>query len=85
MTPRDILIERCEGEIARCETLLRAGHRDIEGLLQGLQDWSCELRLLRLQGNVQPIRLVCADQGGVAQNLRLADPEVLGASNRRSQ
>jgi hypothetical protein len=40
-------IERCQREIAEIERLLRSGHRDLEGLLRALSDWSAELRLLQ--------------------------------------
>jgi hypothetical protein len=39
-------MERCRREIAEIETLLRAGHPDLDGLLLALSDWSTELRLL---------------------------------------
>jgi hypothetical protein len=39
-------MDRCRREIAEIESLLRAGHPDIEGLCMGLTDWSTELRLL---------------------------------------
>jgi len=39
-------IERCDKEMAEAEAMLRAGHRDMEGLLQQLMDWSIERRLL---------------------------------------
>lgn len=39
-------MERCRREIARIEEQLRAGHRDVEGLLLALADWSAELRIL---------------------------------------
>jgi hypothetical protein len=39
-------MERCRREIAEIETLLRAGHPDLDGLLLVLSDWSTELRLL---------------------------------------
>lgn len=39
-------IERCDREIAEVERLLRAGHRDIEGLCRALIDWSVERRFL---------------------------------------
>jgi hypothetical protein len=40
-------MERCHREIAEIETLLRAGHPDLQGLLLGLSDWNAELRLLK--------------------------------------
>jgi hypothetical protein len=39
-------IERCDKEMADAEEILRAGHRDMEGLLQKLQDWAFERRML---------------------------------------
>ena len=39
-------IERCDQEIAEAEAMLRAGHRNMEGLLQALMDWSAERQLL---------------------------------------
>ena len=39
-------VERCDKEIAQAEAMLRAGHRDMEGLLQQLMDWATERRLL---------------------------------------
>ena len=37
---------RCRREIAEIESLLLAGHPDVEGLCLALADWSQELRLL---------------------------------------
>ena len=39
-------IERCRREIAGIEAQLRAGHRDLRGLVLALIDWHAELRLL---------------------------------------
>jgi hypothetical protein len=39
-------IERCDKEIAQAEAMLRAGHRDVPGLLLQLMDWSIERRML---------------------------------------
>jgi hypothetical protein len=39
-------MDRCRAEIAEAQRLLRAGHRDVEGLCLMLSDWSAELRLL---------------------------------------
>jgi hypothetical protein len=39
-------IERCDKEMADAEAMLRAGHRDMEGLLLQLMDWAIERRLL---------------------------------------
>jgi hypothetical protein len=39
-------IERCDKEIAEAEAMLRAGHRDVAGLLLKLMDWSIERRML---------------------------------------
>lgn len=42
-------IERCDREIAHFEGELRAGNLDMGGLLQAIQDWSAERRLLECQ------------------------------------
>lgn len=42
----DRAIQRCDREIAYMEAELRAGRGDMEGLLQGLQDWSWERRMI---------------------------------------
>jgi hypothetical protein len=39
-------IERCDKEMAEAEAMLRAGHREVAGLLQQLMDWAIERRLL---------------------------------------
>src|SRR5438067_9625553 len=39
-------MERCRREIAEIESLIRAGHPEIEGLCLALLDWSAELRLI---------------------------------------
>jgi hypothetical protein len=39
-------LERCSKEIAEAERNLRAGHRQVEAILQQLMDWSIERRLL---------------------------------------
>lgn len=39
-------MERCRREITEIESLLLAGHPDIEGLTMALHDWSNELRIL---------------------------------------
>jgi hypothetical protein len=39
-------IERCRREIAEIERLLLAGHRDVQGLVMALSDWSAEPRLI---------------------------------------
>jgi hypothetical protein len=44
--PIDPRIARCLREIERCESELRAGNVDMEGILLGLFDWSVELRLI---------------------------------------
>lgn len=48
MTSEQILneIARCEREAAEAESCLRAGDLDEEGLLQWLEDWQWEKRLL---------------------------------------
>ena len=46
-------IERCDKEIAEAEAMLRAGHRDVAGLLLKLVDWSIERRILVENGAVQ--------------------------------
>ena len=40
-------MERCHREIAEIESLLLAGHPDIEGLCVALSDWSEERRVLQ--------------------------------------
>ena len=47
-------IERCDKEIAEAEAMLRAGHRDVAGLLLQLMDWSIERRMLSENGAVKP-------------------------------
>jgi hypothetical protein len=39
-------VNRCRAEIAATESLLLAGHPDVEGLCMALADWSAELRIL---------------------------------------
>jgi len=39
-------IERCRRRICEIESLLLAGHPDVEGLVMALSDWSAELRLI---------------------------------------
>lgn len=39
-------VERCHREIAAIEAELRAGNRDLQGLLLALSDWHAELRLV---------------------------------------
>ena len=39
-------MERCDKEIAEAEAMLRAGHREVEGLLLQLMAWATERRLL---------------------------------------
>lgn len=39
-------LERCDREIASLEAELLAGGHDMEGLLQGLQDWEWERRVI---------------------------------------
>lgn len=39
-------LARCEQEIAAIEAQLREGAGDVEGLLQGLQDWAYEKRMI---------------------------------------
>ena len=45
-------IERCYQEIAQAEAMLRAGHREVAGLLLQLMDWSIERRLLSGRGTL---------------------------------
>ena len=45
-------IERCNKEIAGAEAMLRAGHREVAGLLLQLMDWSIERRLLSGRGTL---------------------------------
>jgi hypothetical protein len=40
-------VDRCLAEITQVESLLSAGHPDIEGLMLALADWSAELGILR--------------------------------------
>ena len=40
-------IDCCHREIAGIEATLRAGHRDLQGLILALIDWHAELRLLQ--------------------------------------
>jgi len=49
MTPASTCAEiaRCDAEIFHLETLLRAGHPDLDGLLLALSDWSGEKRLIQ--------------------------------------
>ena len=47
-------IDRCRHEIAEIEAQLRAGHRDLHGLLLALADWHAELRLLKGEPPVLP-------------------------------
>jgi hypothetical protein len=49
-------IERCDKEIAEAAAMLRAGHREVEGLLMQLMDWSIERRLLSGRVTLQPNR-----------------------------
>ena len=46
-------IERCDKEIADAEAMLRAGHRDVAGLLLQLMDCSIERRMLSENDAVQ--------------------------------
>jgi hypothetical protein len=39
-------LARCAREIADIEAQLLVGAGDVEGLLQGLQDWECEKRMI---------------------------------------
>lgn len=39
-------LARCAREIAAIEAQLREGAGDVEGLLQGLQDWNYEKRMI---------------------------------------
>jgi hypothetical protein len=45
-------IERGDNARADAAAMLRAGHRDMEGLLQQLMDWAIERRLLSGQGTL---------------------------------
>ena len=49
-------VERCHAEIATAETLLRAGHPDVDGLCMALADWSAELRILEAEAEPPPDR-----------------------------
>jgi len=48
-------VDRCRAEIAATESLLLAGHPDVEGLCMALADWSAELRILEA-GSSPPVR-----------------------------
>jgi hypothetical protein len=43
--------ERCRREIAAIEADLRAGSRDVHGLVLALGDWCAELRLIEREGD----------------------------------
>ena len=47
-------MERCRREIAEIESLVLAGHIDLEGLVLALSDWSAELRLLKKETEHAP-------------------------------
>jgi hypothetical protein len=47
-------VDRCRAEIATAESLLRAGHPDVEGLCMALADWSSELRILEAEAEAEP-------------------------------
>jgi len=40
-------MERSRREIAQVESLILAGHPDVQGLCLALSDWSAELRLIQ--------------------------------------
>jgi hypothetical protein len=42
-------MERCFREIAAIEAELRAGNRDVAGLLFAYADWHAELRILQVE------------------------------------
>jgi hypothetical protein len=69
-------IERCRREIAEIETELRAGHRDIHGLLLALADWHAELRLLEREAPA-------AQGGGV--NVELQAGNVFTANHLKAE
>jgi hypothetical protein len=46
-------VDRCRAEIAATESLLLAGHPDVEGLCMALADWSAELRILEAKAPPQ--------------------------------
>jgi hypothetical protein len=44
-------VDRCRAEIAATESLLLAGHPDVEGLCMALADWSSDLRILEAESS----------------------------------
>lgn len=46
-------VDRCRAEIAATESLLLAGHPDVEGLCMALADWSAELKILEAEAPPQ--------------------------------
>ena len=51
-------LERCDREIAECEAELRAGNRDIYGVLLALLDWRTERRIIlerEANGDIQHV------------------------------
>jgi hypothetical protein len=39
-------LARCDAEIAACKAKLRAGHKDVDGLMLAIADWAAEKRLI---------------------------------------
>lgn len=62
-------VDRCRAEIAATESLLLAGHLDVEGLCMTLADWSAELRILEAEAPPpgREIRQWEASTGGQAR------------------
>ena len=46
-------MERCRREIVEIEALIRAGHRDLQGLCLALSDWCAESRLIEEEMGVR--------------------------------
>lgn len=68
-------IERCRREIAERERLLLSGEipEEMEGLLQGLQDWSAELRIIMNSAHFTDTELACHHCGVNACTQELVD------------
>jgi hypothetical protein len=64
-------IDRCRAEILEAESLLRAGHPDVEGLCLALADWSAELRVL--EGRRERTLLRSSGSGEIRRNSAAGD------------
>lgn len=73
---RECGVARCLTEIQRCESQLMAGEypAEMEGLLLGLNDWTRELRLLRVAGCSN-----CHGEGSTTRYIPLIVENVRGA------